>query len=175
MFVEKILDALNRQINYEMRAYYAYLSMAAYFEDINLKGFSAWFYQHGQEELMHSMKFYQFIHSRRGRVKLYTVPEPEHSWDSPEAAFESALAHEQKVTAAINQLVQLARQEGDYATDSFLQWFVDEQVEEEELVDDVLQKLRLVGDFKPGLYLLDQELAASALTLATAATDEQNA
>ncbi len=169
MLPPTIQDALNRQINYELRAYYAYLSMSAYFEDTNLKGFAAWFYQHGQEELMHSMKFYQFINSRRGRVKLQALPEPEHTWDSPQAVFESALAHEQKVTVAINQLVQLARQEGDYATDSFLKWFVDEQVEEEELVDDVLQKLILIGDFRPGLYLLDQELAASAVSIAAAA------
>lgn len=165
MLPEPVQDALNRQINYELRAYYAYLSMSAYFEDTNLKGFAAWFYQHAQEELMHSMKFYQFIHSRRGRVKLQVVPEPEHTWATPQAVFESALAHEQKVTVAINKLVQLARQEGDFATDSFLKWFVDEQVEEE-LVDDVLQKLKLIGDFKPGLYLLDQELAATAATMA---------
>jgi len=169
MLTEIVQDALNRQINHELRAYYAYLAMSAYFEDTNLKGFAAWFYQHGQEELMHSMKFYQFINSRRGRVKLQAVPEPEFTWASPQAVFEAALAHEQKVTVAINKLVQLARQEGDFATDSFLKWFVDEQVEEEELVDDVLQKLILIGDFKPGLYLLDQELATTAVTMAAAA------
>lgn len=162
MLTEATQEALNKQINHELRAYYAYLSMSAYFEDINLKGFSAWFYHHAEEEMMHAMKIYHFIHSRRGRVKLMTVPEPEYEWDSPQAAFKAALAHEQNVTAAINDLVQLARQEGDFATDSFLKWFVDEQVEEEELVDDYLQKLLLIGDFKPGLYLLDQELEANA-------------
>jgi ferritin len=169
MLTPATLEALNRQINYELRAYYAYLSMAAYFEDVNLKGFAAWFYQHAQEEMTHAMKIYHFINSRRGRVLLQAVPEPEHTWATPEAAFEAALAHEQKVTASINKLVQLARQEGDYATDSFLKWFVDEQVEEEEIVDDVLQKLKLIGDFKPGLYLLDQELAGSVSAPAPAA------
>ncbi|MEM7533808.1 MAG: ferritin [Chloroflexota bacterium] len=171
MLTESTQSALNQQINYELRAYYAYLSMAAHFEDTNLKGFAAWFYQHAQEEMSHAMKFYEFINSRRGRVKLHAVPEPEFTWETPQAVFESALAHEQQVTVAINKLVKMARDEGDFATDSFLQWFVDEQVEEEELVDDILQKLILIGDFKPGLYLLDQELAADAATLAAAEGD----
>jgi ferritin len=111
---------------------------------------------------MHAMKIYHFIHSRRGRARLAAIPDPAFEWASPLAAMESALEHEQRVTASINALVKLARQEGDYATDSFLKWFVDEQVEEEEIVDDVIQKLRLIGDFKPGLYLLDQELGAGS-------------
>lgn len=172
MLTEATQDALNQQINYELRAYYAYLAMSAYFEDTNLKGFAAWFYHHAQEEMMHAMKIYHFINSRRGRVKLLAVPEPAYAWDSPQAAFEAALEHEQKVTAAINDLVQLSRKEGDYATDSFLKWFVDEQVEEEELVDDYLQKLLLIGDFKPGLYLLDQELEANAAAESTAPAEE---
>lgn len=158
MMTPAIQDALNQQINMEMRAYATYLSMSAYFESLGLKGFAAWMYKQAQEEMVHALKIYQFIHSRRGRVKLLALPEPPYSWDSPLAALENTLEHEQKVTTAINQIVQTARKEADYATDSFLQWFVDEQVEEEELVDDVIQKLRLIGDFRPGLYLLDQEL-----------------
>ena len=156
-----IQDALNQQINMEMSAHTIYLSMFAYFEDAGLKGFAAWIYQHAQEEMMHAMKLYQFVHNRRGRVKLMALAAPPHHWDSPLAAMEDDFAHEQLVTAAINQLVQMARKEADYATDSYLKWFVDEQVEEEEAVDDVIQKLKLIGDFRPGLYLLDRELAGA--------------
>ncbi len=159
MFVEKLQSALNEQINMELQAHYTYLAAADYFEDLGLKGFAQWIYQHATDEMAHAMKIYQFIHSRRGRVQLLALPAPETNWSSPQAAMESALLHEQKVTASIDRIVKLARVEGDYATDSFLQWFVDEQVEEEEVVDDILQKLRLIGDFKPGLYLLDRELA----------------
>lgn len=159
MFVEKVQTALHEQINMELQAYYTYLAAADYFEGLGLKGFSHWIFQHAEEEMTHAMKIYHYIHSRRGRVKLFDVPAPAQNWDSPQAVMEGALKHEQKVTASIDRIVKLARTEGDYATDSFLQWFVDEQVEEEELVDDLVQKLRLIGDFKPGLYLLDRELA----------------
>ena len=159
MFVENVQSALNQQINMELQAHYTYLAAADYFEGLGLKGFSQWIYNHAEEEMAHAMKIYKFIHSRRGRVELFTVPTPEGGFGSPQAVMEGALRQEQKVTASIDRIVKLARQEGDYATDSFLQWFVDEQVEEEELVDDLVQKLRLIGDFKPGLYLLDRELA----------------
>lgn len=161
MVAESLQEALNRQINLELRAHYAYLALSAYFENIGLKGFAAWVYQHAQEEMVHAMKIYHYLHTRRVRVKLFALPEPDESWPSPLAAIEYALRHEEKVTASINQLVQLAREEGDYATDSLLQWFVDEQVEEEEIVNDVIDKLRLIGDSKPGLYLLDRELAGN--------------
>ena len=159
MFVEKVQSALNEQINMELQAHYTYLAAADYFEGMGLKGFSQWIFNHAEEEMAHAMKIYRFIHSRRGCVELFPVPAPEQNFGSPQAVMEGALKQEQKVTASIDRIVRLARQEGDYATDSFLQWFVDEQVEEEELVDDLVQKLRLIGDFKPGLYLLDRELA----------------
>ncbi len=158
MLSDAMSDGLNKQINMEMQAYYTYLSMSAYFEDKALKGFASWMFHHSEEEMMHAMKIYDFIHSRRGRVKLSALTEPPYDWSTPVEAVQSALEHEQKVTKSIHQLVKLAREEGDYATDSFLQWFVDEQVEEEEVVDDLLQKLMLIGDFSPGLYLLDREL-----------------
>ncbi len=159
MFVEKVQSALNQQINMELQAHYTYLAAADYFEGMGLKGFSQWIFNHAEEEMAHAMKIYQFIHSRRGRVELFPVPAPEGGFGSPQEVMEGTLRQEQKVTASIDRIVKLARLEGDYATDSFLQWFVDEQVEEEELVDDLVQKLRLIGDFKPGLYLLDRELA----------------
>ena len=159
MFVDKVQSALNQQINMELQAHYTYLAAADYFEGQGLKGFSQWIFNHAEEEMAHAMKIYKFIHSRRGRVELFAVPVPEGGFGSPQEVMEGALRQEQKVTASIDRIVKIARQEGDYATDSFLQWFVDEQVEEEELVDDLVQKLRLIGDFNPGLYLLDRELA----------------
>ena len=159
MVSEKMLVGLNDQINMEMQAYYTYLSMSAYFEDKGLKGFASWMFHHSEEEMMHAMKIYDFIHTRRGRVKLGALSEPHHHWDTPLDAIETAMGHEKKVTAAIHNLVKMAREEGDYASDSFLQWFVDEQVEEEEVVDELIQKLTLIGDFSPGLYLLDRELS----------------
>lgn len=159
MISDTMQDGLNAQINMEMQAYYTYLSMSAYFEDKGLKGFAAWMFHHAEEEMMHAMKLYDFIHSRRGRVKLAALSQPPHEWNTPLEAIESAMAHEVKVTKAIHELVAMAREEKDFASDSFLQWFVDEQVEEEEVVDDLIQKLTLIGDFSPGLYLLDRELS----------------
>lgn len=163
MFNEKIETALNKQVNMEMQAYYTYLAASAHFEELGLKGFAQWMFHHAQEEMMHAMKIYHFIHSRRGHVELFALDAPRKNWESPQAVVEDALNHEQKVTASIDEIVKLARAEGDYATDSFMQWFVDEQVEEEEVVDDLLQKLSFIEDFRPGLYLLDRELAGATV------------
>ncbi|GAB1421195.1 ferritin [Anaerolineales bacterium] len=158
-----IQKALNEQLNMELKAYYTYLSMSAFMEELGLKGFATWMFHHAQEEMEHAMRIYNYIQSRRGHIKLLAIPEPDEKWESVLAAFEAALGHEEAVTTAIHALVKLARQEHDYATESFLQWFVDEQVEEEEVVDDAIQKLKLVNDFKPGLYLLDKEMATGHL------------
>lgn len=162
MLIERVESALNQQINMELQAYYTYLAASAYFEERSLKGFAQWMYHHAQEEMVHAMKIYHFVHSRRGHVVLTAIAAPKQDWQSADDVVGDALEHEQKVTASIDAIVKLARSEGDYATDSFLQWFVDEQVEEEEIVDELLQKLNLIGDFRPGLYLLDRELAGGA-------------
>ncbi len=159
MLSEKMQDALNAQINMELSAYYTYLSMAAHFQAETLTGFSAWMYHHAQEEMGHAMKIYDYINDRRGRVKLLALAAPPSDWKTILAAFEDALKHEQKVTASINKLVDLALQEGDHATHSFLKWFVDEQVEEEAVVDAAIQDLKRIGDFGPGIFMLDRELA----------------
>ena len=169
MLNEKIQQALNDQVNMEFGAYYVYLSMSAYFEAEGLSGFAGWMYNHAQEEMTHAMKIFHYIHSRMGRVILQTIAAPTNTWESPLAAFEDAFQHERAVTISINKMVNLAREENDHATGSFLQWFVDEQVEEEELVDGVIQKLKLIGDFGAGLYMLDKELAAEVPTPATPA------
>lgn len=162
MFSDKMQSALNAQINKELSAFYTYLSMSAFFEHDGLLGFAAWMRHHAEEEMVHAMKIYDFVLERGGRVALQTVKQPENEWKSILATFQDALAHEQKVTASINALVDLAREERDHATDSFLRWFVDEQVEEEAIVGEVLMKLKRIGDFQPGLYLLDRELASES-------------
>lgn len=159
MLSEKMENALNGQLNAEMYSGYLYLSMNAYFKSINLDGFANWMYYQAQEELTHAMKFYDFIISRGGRVKLAQVDAPPNTWDSPLAVFEATLEHEQKVTGLINDLVEMALEEHDHASNIFLQWFVSEQVEEEENVGGVLEQLKLMGEAKGGLFMMDRELA----------------
>ncbi|HLU08876.1 MAG TPA: ferritin [Oceanobacillus sp.] len=162
MLSPRMQEALNAQINAEMQAFYTYLSMSAYFEAENLPGFAAWMKHHSDEELGHAMRIYRFVNERRGRVILTALSDPPTHWDSPLAAFESALKHEQHVTSLINKLVDLAVEERDHATQSFLQWFVDEQVEEELIVDNAIQDLKRIGDFAPGIVMLDREFHAQA-------------
>ena len=159
MLSEKMENALNGQLNAEMYSGYMYLSMNAYFKSINLDGFANWMHYQAQEELAHAMKFYDFIISRGGHVKLAQIDAPPNTWDSPLAIFEATLEHEQKVTGLIHELVELALAEHDHASNIFLQWFVSEQVEEEENVGGVLEQLRLMGEAKGGLFMMDRELA----------------
>ena len=159
MLSEKMQDALNGQLNAELYSSYLYLSMNAYFKSINLDGFANWMYFQAQEELIHSLKFYDFINQRGGKVNLLQVEAPPTEWNSPLAVFEATLEHEQKVTGLINELVELALSEHDHATNIFLQWFVSEQVEEEESVTGVLEQLKLMGEAKGGLFMIDRELA----------------
>jgi ferritin len=133
--------------------------MNAYFKTLNLDGFANWMYYQAQEELTHGMKFYDFINQRGGQVTLDLIEAPPASWESPLAAFEATLAHEQKVTGLINDLMEVALTERDHATQIFLQWFVSEQVEEEESVGGVLEQLKLMGAAKGGLFMIDRELA----------------
>ena len=159
MLTETMQKALNGQLNAELYSSYLYLSMNAYFKSVNLDGFANWMYYQAQEELEHSMKFYDFIIQRGGKVVLTQVEAPPIEWDSPLAVFEATLAHEQKVTGLINDLVEIALEERDHASHIFLQWFVSEQVEEEESVGGVLEQLKLMGDAKGGLFMIDRELA----------------
>ncbi len=165
MLKKKMMKALNEQINAEMYSSYLYLSMESYFQSISLAGFAAWMRGQVQEELMHSMKFYDFVNERGGRVTLDTIRKPETSWKSPLVAFEHILRHEQMVTELINDLVDLAIREKDHATNIFLQWFVTEQVEEEASVGEVVDKLKLIKDNSSGLFLLDAEMSKRVFTL----------
>ena len=159
MVSEKMQAALNGQLNAELYSSYLYLSMNAYFKSINLEGFANWMHYQAQEELAHTMKFYDFIIARGGRVKLAQVDSPPSDWVSPLAVYEATLEHEQKVTGLINDLVEMALDEHDHATNIFLQWFVTEQVEEEENVGGVLEQLKLMGEAKGGLFMINRELA----------------
>ncbi len=165
MLKKKMQKALNQQINAEMYSAYLYLSMESYFQSISLGGFATWMRGQVQEELLHGMKFYDFVNERGGRVTLELIDKPETSWKGPLAAFRHILKHEQMVTVLINDLVDLAEQEKDHATRIFLQWFVTEQVEEEASVGEIVDKLELIKDNSSGLFLLDAELSKRAFTL----------
>ena len=151
--------SLNYQLNRELYSGYLYLAMAAYFEDQDLPGFGNWMRIQAQEELSHGMRLYDYLVQRGGRVLLAEIETPQKEWDSPLAAFEHVYEHEQLVTGLINDLVDLAIELKDHATNNFLQWFVAEQVEEEESASGVLQKVKMTGESGRALYMLDQELA----------------
>ncbi len=163
MLDSKIQEALNAQINAEYYSSYLYLSMAAHCEATNLIGFGNWLRIQAQEEMSHAMKFFDFILERGGRVELTTLEAPTTEWKSPLALFEAVLTHERYITSRINDLADLAIRESDHATKGFLQWFVDEQVEEEATADAILQKLKLIENAPGGLFMLDQQLAKRAL------------
>jgi ferritin len=164
MLNKEMETALNSQLNAELYSGYLYLSMAAYFEDNDLSGFANWMQVQAQEELSHGMKFYEYIVQRTGRVVLDEIEKPQKDWKDPITTFEHVLAHEQTVSGLINDLVDLAIEERDHATNNFLQWFVAEQVEEEESAGDILSKVKLASESSNGLYLLDNELAQRVYT-----------
>jgi len=166
MIKEKMLEPLNKQVNWEMYSSYFYLSMSAYFESLGFKGFANWMRVQAEEELFHAMKIYDYIVSRGGRITLLQIDQPQAEWTSPLKVFEDVLAHEQKVTGLINGLVDLAIQEKDHATWSMLQWFVNEQVEEESNAEEIVQKMRMVSEEKGVglLYMLDKEMATRVFT-----------
>ena len=170
MLTERMENALNAQINAEMYSSYMYLAMAAYFEDKSLPGCAAWMKAQAQEELFHAMKFFDYVHERGGRVALQAIETPPKEWASVVAVFEDTLAHEQKVTALINDLVDLALELKDHATNNFLQWFVAEQVEEEDSVKAVVDKLKLMGEAAGGMFMIDRELGQRTFTAPTNTT-----
>jgi ferritin len=138
--------------------------MSAYFQSISLGGFANWMRVQAQEEMTHAMKFYDFVNERGGRVTLTAIDAPPTKWKSILDVFENTLSHEQKVTGLINDLVNLALKEKDHASQIFLQWFVSEQVEEEASADEIVQKLKLIGDAGGGIFMLDRELGQRAFT-----------
>jgi ferritin len=156
--------ALNDQINKEIYSAYMYLAMSAYFESVDLPGFANWMRVQWQEELAHAQKFYDYVFERDGRVALAAIDAPPIEWKSALDAFEETLKHEKYVSSRIHDLVRLARDENDVATENFLQWFVTEQVEEEASAKALIQQLKLVGDSGQGLFLTDRELGTRVFT-----------
>ena len=160
MISEKLEKAFNVQINKEFYSEYLYLSMQAYFERLNLKGFVNWMSVQVQEERAHAMGMFDYLNQRGGSVILKAIEKPEVDWKSPLDVFENVLKHEEYVTASINELMDAAEDVKDRAAMSFLNWYLKEQVEEEDNVGQVLATLRLIGDDKKALLMLDKELAA---------------
>lgn len=158
MISDKVLEALNSQLNHEFHSAYHYLAMDSYFRTQNFTGFAHWAMDQYKEERQHALRIYGYVHERDCKVKLNLITEPPEAWDSPLAAFEDAYAEEQQASEMINHLVDLAIAERDHATDNFLRWFVERQVEEESSVGAIVQKLRLIGEDKCGLFLIDRDL-----------------
>ena len=159
MLQPEMEKVLNTQLNAELYASHLYLSMSAYFESINLRGFAHWMRLQAKEENEHALKFFDFINDRDGRVTIYSLDEPPSEFDSSLGAMKASLEHERMVTGMIENLYRTAQQNSDYAAHVFLEWFVEEQVEEEKAAQDIIDDLTLVGDDKAGLLILDGRLA----------------
>jgi Ferritin-like protein len=164
MISEKMVNALNEQINKEIYSAYLYMSMSAYSTFIGLRGFANWFMVQYQEEMTHAMKIYDYVNDQGTQVKLMAISQPPTDFESPLDMFEKTLDHEKFVTKSINGLVDLAIEEKDHATNIFLQWFVTEQIEEEGNDNDIIAKLKLVGSEGNGLFIIDKELAQRVFT-----------
>ena len=160
MINEKLEKAFNDQINKELYSEYLYLSMQAYFERLNLKGFVNWMNVQVQEEHAHAMGMFNYVHERGGKVELEAIDKPQVEWNSPLHVFEEVLKHEEFVTSRINALMDVAEEVKDRAALSFLDWYLKEQVEEESNVGGVLATLKLIKDDAKALLMLDKELAA---------------
>jgi ferritin len=163
MISKTIEKAINDQTNLELYSAYIYLSMSAYFTAANLDGFAHWMKLQAQEELGHSLRLFDFVQDREGSVDLGTVKAPPTTWDSPLAACQQALEHERLNTKQINELMKLAFAEEDHATRIFLQWFVNEQVEEEASASKLADRVKMVQDNAGALFILDQELSKRQL------------
>jgi ferritin len=169
MMKEKMLNAINEQINAEQYSAFLYLSMSAYFNNIGLPGFANWMYIQYQEELSHANKFFDYVNERNAKVVLKGIEQVPSEFNGVIDVFEKTLAHEKLVTGMINDLVDIAIEDRDHATQSFLQWFVDEQVEEESNVQEILDTLRLIDGQGNGIFMLDREMRQRVFVDATAA------
>jgi ferritin len=159
MLTERMEGKLNAQLNAEMYSGYLYLSMAAFYESIDMPGFASWMRVQRLEELTHALRFFDYVVDSGGRVRLSPIEAPPFEWDGALGAFEAALAHERRVTGLINDLVEVAEEEKDDASLEFLEWFVHEQEEEEETAEKVVGLIKAAGDSADELEKLDGELA----------------
>lgn len=156
---KNVNDALNQQINKEMQSAYLYLSMTIYFEMENLKGFAHWLNIQVQEELAHGMKLYKFVVDRGGKIELMDIKASSQKWESPIQIFEVVLAHEKYITKSIEDLMAIAKKENDFATEGLLQWFIQEQIEEEANAGEILERLKQINNSTNGLFMYDNTLA----------------
>ncbi len=150
-------DAINAQIKKEFDSAYIYLAMAAHFEDANLSGFASWMRLQAAEEKAHAMRLFDYLVERGARVVLKAIAEPPSEFGAPEGIFEMALEHERKVTASINEIYALAVEKNDYPTQVMLQWFIEEQVEEEDSAETAVRQLEMAGDNTAALLFLDRQ------------------
>ncbi len=158
MISKSMQDAINEQIKNELYSAYLYLSMSAHFEGLNLNGFAKWLRIQAEEELGHAMKFFDYIHERGGQVILKAIDQPPAEWKSNMEVFEQVLAHEQKITAMINKLYEQALKENDYPSQILLQWYINEQVEEEKNATQIIENLKLIDAHGTAVLMLDREL-----------------
>lgn len=157
---QELRNALNAQIKHELDSAYLYLAMSAHFEAENLPGFAKWMRLQAREEQAHAMRFFDYLNDRGERIVLDAVDRPPAEFDSPLAIFEAAQEHEKKVTGLIHSLYDLASQKKDYATQVMLQWFVEEQVEEEKSAGEIVLQLRMVGTNPAALFMLDRQMGS---------------
>ncbi|MBD3392938.1 MAG: ferritin [Chitinivibrionales bacterium] len=167
MISKKMEKALNGQVNKEMYSAYLYMAMSSYSDGMGLKGFANWLMAQYHEEMLHAMKIYEYITRQGGRARVLAIKEPPADFGTPLNMFKKVLEHEKFVTRSINDLVDLALAEKDHATHIFLQWYVTEQVEEEENDNDIIARLEMVGNSKDGLFMVDKDLAARQTTVPT--------
>lgn len=162
MLSKALHKALNDQINHEIYSSYLYLSMAAHCESTGLAGFAQWLKVQSQEEYGHGMKFYAYLHDRNAKVTLLPIDQPPTEFKSPLEMFKQVLDHEKKVTGLIHKLYDIAVKENEYPTQVMLQWFVNEQVEEEKTAGAILEQLKMLGDSPVSLIMMDRQLGARA-------------
>lgn len=170
MIDERMVEAINDQINAELYSAYIYYSMSAWLDDAGLGGMSSWMKAQTQEELFHADKFFNYVCERGGRVKLSAIEAPQEAWDSATAVFEHAYEHEQFVTGRINELMDLAIELKDHATVQFLQWFVEEQVEEEANSSTIAEQVAMV-EGTGQMLMLDRELGTRVFTAPVSAEE----
>jgi ferritin len=167
MLNKKVAKALNEQINKEMYSAYLYMSMSACSNKVGLKGFANWFMVQYHEEMFHAMKLYEYVQRQGEDIKLEAIKCPPSDFSSQLDMFTQTLAHEQQITKSLNDLMELAINQKDHATKIFLEWYITEQVEEEENDNDIIAELKLIGDNPHALLMLDRELAARVATIPT--------
>lgn len=165
MISKSMTDAINKQINNEMYSAYLYMAMSAHSSNVGLNGFATWFMVQYHEEMFHAMKMYNYLLDQGAEPHLMGIKEPPKTFASAKEMVEKTLEHERFVTKSIHEIANLAQKENDHATYGFIQWYVDEQVEEEKNDNEILQKLKLAGESGPGLFMIDSGLGARALTV----------